>query len=345
MIRLSVIMPVYNAENSLEKSVGSLFRQGLEPGSFEVLLINDGSKDSSLIVCQRLAEKHSEIRIIDKENGGVSSARNRGIEEANGEWIAFLDADDYLLDNGYSTAFLPYGERKDIDLIHYFSDYDFWPARKLVSGVKFEGRAWDLIKDGRDALPSFCWLFFYRKRFIDKLQLRFKKYIVGEDQLFSSSAYLANPYMLTVNANIYRYVVNEDSATTRRTVGHCRRAVMDYISSYADILNYAHIQGVDKDKTLWQHCLRTLDSKKIFAVSRMLSARYNYKEWKEVFDFCCDTTFSPIKPFARGLKNRIAVKTMNGIMRRWLMYSVFELFFNRIVEPYVLPKMRVGAKQ
>lgn len=342
---LSVIIPVYNAAHSLEKSVGSLFRQGLEHGSFEVLLVNDGSKDNSLEVCHQLATQYHEIRVIDKENGGVSSARNRGLMEARGEWIALLDADDYILDGGYKIALLPYAKRRDVDIIHYFSDYDFWPVRPLEDGLRHEGKVWDLMLQGKEALPSFCWLFFYRKKMLERLHLRFKDYIVGEDQLFSTQAYLANPYMLTVNANIYRYVVHDDSATTRRTVEHSRRAVCDYISSYANILDYAHNQGADKDTKLWQGCMRTLDSKKIFAVSRMLSARYNRMEWEWLSLFCKKTQFWPIRPFTSGLRNRLSVAAMNGIMRCRGVYMVMALLFNRIIEPYILPKKRISAKR
>lgn len=343
-IRLSVIMPVYNAENFLERSVGSLFRQGLAPGSFEVLLVNDGSTDNSLEMCQKLAEKHSEIRVIDKENGGVSSARNRGLNEARGEWVALLDADDYLLDNGYKTAFLPYAMRDDLDIIHYFSDYDFWPVRQLCGGGKSEGRTWDLMRQGKDGLPSFCWLYFYRKRFLERTRLTFKNYIVGEDQLFATQTYLSNPYMLTVKANIYRYVVHDDSATTRRAAEHSRRAVVDYISSYANILEYAHDQGADKDVGLWRGCMRTLDSKKMFAVSRMLSARYNRKEWKNLSRFCQKTKFWPVSSFADGVKNRLSVKVMNAVMRSWPMYVVMSFFMIHVVEPYVLPRLRYKFK-
>lgn len=344
-LRLSIIVPVYNAVKTVERSVGSLFRQGLPVDSFEVLLINDGSKDNSLEVCKALAAKYPQIRVIDKENGGVSSARNRGIDEARGEWIALLDADDYLLDGGYATAFLPYMDRGDVDLIHYFSDYDFWPVRKLESGVQFEGKAWDLMREGKEALPSFCWLFFYRKTFLDKHGLRFKPYIVGEDQLFSSATYLANPMMLTVKANIYRYVVAGDSATTRRTVSHARRAVKDYISSYADILATGHRYGADRDEQLWNGCLRTLDSKKVFAISRMLTARYSHKEWREMSAFCRKTGFYPVRQFASGFKHRLTLAAFNGIMQHWIAYRLLAFIFNRIVEPYLLPKMRVGAKE
>ena len=90
---ITIIVPVYNAEKFLHKCVNNLLNQSLS--DFEVLLINDGSTDCSGQICNEYAEKDSRIRAIHKQNGGPGTARNLGLKEANGEWIAFVDADDW----------------------------------------------------------------------------------------------------------------------------------------------------------------------------------------------------------------------------------------------------------
>lgn len=90
---ISIIVPVYNAEKTLDRCVASLLGQSYE--NIEILLVNDGSKDGSLELCRRYAEQDSRIRVIDKENGGVSSARNAGLDAAKGRWIMFCDSDDW----------------------------------------------------------------------------------------------------------------------------------------------------------------------------------------------------------------------------------------------------------
>lgn len=87
---LSVIIPVYNAEKTLQRSVESLYRQGMNEQSFEVLLINDGSKDRSLELCNKLSSIHTNIRVIDKDNGGVASSRNVGLDHARGGVACFF---------------------------------------------------------------------------------------------------------------------------------------------------------------------------------------------------------------------------------------------------------------
>lgn len=93
--KISVIIPVYNAERYIASSIESILCQH-NFSDFEILLINDGSTDRSLEICREYAERDGRIRLFDKPNGGVSSARNLGLDKAMGEWVVFLDADDWL---------------------------------------------------------------------------------------------------------------------------------------------------------------------------------------------------------------------------------------------------------
>ncbi|MCD8292026.1 MAG: glycosyltransferase family 2 protein [Prevotella sp.] len=92
--KVSIIVPVYNSGASLRKCIGSILEQSYT--NFELLLIDDGSTDSSSILCEEFASLDDRIRTFHKDNGGVSSARNMGLENAVGEWVAFVDSDDWL---------------------------------------------------------------------------------------------------------------------------------------------------------------------------------------------------------------------------------------------------------
>ena len=91
---VSIIVPVYNAEKTLERCVRSLMAQTY--GNIEILLVNDGSRDQSPAICQRFAQEDGRIRVIDKPNGGVSSARNTGLDAARGDYVMFCDSDDWV---------------------------------------------------------------------------------------------------------------------------------------------------------------------------------------------------------------------------------------------------------
>lgn len=98
---LSIIVPVYNVESYLSKCIKSVLSQSLS--DYELLLIDDGSTDASGKICDEFGQDNSRIRVFHKKNGGVSSARNLGIEKANGEFVSFLDSDDWVTDDYVST--------------------------------------------------------------------------------------------------------------------------------------------------------------------------------------------------------------------------------------------------
>ena len=92
--KISIIVPVYNVENYLERCVESILKQTYT--NFELLLINDGSTDQSGDLCDQLASKNENIKVFHLENAGVSNARNVGIQNSTGEWITFVDSDDFI---------------------------------------------------------------------------------------------------------------------------------------------------------------------------------------------------------------------------------------------------------
>ena len=106
MIKVSVIVPVYNGEKFIEECINNVLNQTLE--EFELIIVNDGSTDNTLDICKRNSEGDKRIRIINQENEGVSSARNKGIEQSNGEYICFVDCDDKIeesyLEELYNTC-------------------------------------------------------------------------------------------------------------------------------------------------------------------------------------------------------------------------------------------------
>lgn len=95
----SVVIPIYNVEKYLRECVDSVLAQAFT--DFEIILVNDGSKDSSGVICDEYAAKDSKIRVIHKENGGLSDARNAGTKEAKGEYIVYIDSDDYVIENDF----------------------------------------------------------------------------------------------------------------------------------------------------------------------------------------------------------------------------------------------------
>ena len=118
MCKVSVIVPVYNTEQYLPRCIDSILNQSFT--DFELLLIDDGSTDGSGKICDEYAKKDSRIRVFHKENGGVSSARNVGLDKANGEWICFVDSDDELLPGGLQAMVNGISEEVDVVMAGYY---------------------------------------------------------------------------------------------------------------------------------------------------------------------------------------------------------------------------------
>lgn len=97
--KISVIIPIYNAEKYLHRCIDSILSQSY--CNLEILLIDDGSKDASGNICDQYAIKDRRVKVFHKENGGASNARNTGLDHCSGEWISFVDADDYLLSDTF----------------------------------------------------------------------------------------------------------------------------------------------------------------------------------------------------------------------------------------------------
>ena len=111
---ISVIVPVYNVEKYLGKCVDSILAQTYE--NLEIILVEDGTKDNSGAICDAYAAKDSRIRVIHKENGGLSSARNAGMDIARGEYFGFVDSDDWIEPKMYETL-LNLAEKYHADLV------------------------------------------------------------------------------------------------------------------------------------------------------------------------------------------------------------------------------------
>lgn len=336
-IKYSIVVPVYNAEKYLERCVESLLRQRLT--DYEIILVNDGSTDNSHSLCYALADKHLEVRVIDQQNAGVCAARNHGIDQARGEWIILADADDYMLDGGLAKVFD--ADTDDKDVVQFASSYDYWPKPEMTNNIAFQGTGLEHI--AQHGFVSFCWLLAYRKSFLDEHQLRFdNRYIVGEDQLFVANVLLHNPRMLAVDTNLYRYVINDGSATTKRDVQHTRRCVDDYLHSFHDIMCLAKEYG---DEQVVHAVEAALNQKKMFGFSRILSSQYSWAAFRRVARYAKEINFRPVQPASDGTKAKAIAAVMNMTLSSFICYKPASWLFTGIITPYVLPRLRMNAKQ
>lgn len=188
MPKVSVIVPVYNSEKFLAKTIESVLRQTFS--DFELLLVDDGSKDSSPSICDSYAANDNRVRVFHKPNGGVSSARNCGLDNANGEFVAFLDNDDLYYPEFLQTMV---GNIADFDyLLASFIECDKIDSKDIVSRKTEVLEHIDAhnhleVQAKADAIHfsnfGIVWCTLFRKSIIDKHCIRFKE-TQHEDTIF-----------------------------------------------------------------------------------------------------------------------------------------------------------------
>lgn len=191
-MKFSVIVPAYNVEKYLSKCIESITTQTYE--NLEIILINDGSPDDCLAIMQRYARQDSRIIVVSQENEGLSAARNAGLEIATGDYVAFVDSDDWIEPDMFSE--LERRIRQEMpDFICFRLQYDnlnsgkCWIYGKPYSIASMEGSD-QILRDVLEVknIPTAAWSKVYSKRFLDDHSLKFKPGIINEDTLFSLQA-------------------------------------------------------------------------------------------------------------------------------------------------------------
>lgn len=176
MIKVSVIVPVYNVENYIKKCLDSLVNQTLD--EIEIIIVDDGSPDSSSEIVNEYIQKFSKIKYYKKENGGLSDARNYGLQYASGKYIAFLDADDYVDINMYKKMYEK-AKKEDSDMVECNFYWSYAKKNKKDIGQKYNGK-----KEMLEKARVVAWNKLYKKEVIDRANIIFPKGLRYEDVEF-----------------------------------------------------------------------------------------------------------------------------------------------------------------
>lgn len=223
----SVVVPVYNVEKYLKECVDSVLSQTFT--DFELILVNDGSKDSSPAICDEYAKKDSRVKVIHKENGGQSTARNKGIEAATGEFAIFIDSDDLFCDkNFFEDIRNEIEENTDIVVFRYFKYYGDRTDDCGISlaGLNSENKA-DFLRDlvKRDAFFCSCWSKCTRMSILKDNNIVFDTSLSCEDMdWYYNVVSKANNFKVIDKPYVY-YRQRENSVTS----SFKKKSITDYI--------------------------------------------------------------------------------------------------------------------
>ena len=333
-IAISVILPIYNTERFLQRCLDSLLRQGMEDdGTWEVICVDDGSTDSCPAILANYVWRHPGVfRVVRLENGGVARARNVGIDRAQGEWLAFVDSDDYLVDGGLAYL-LKHFCTKGVDVVGFKRvtlnpwQLSHWTYSDTPEGqVICKGSGHEIYNRYRQEWVTDK---LYRRSFLQKYKIGFAKLYVAEDTEFNFRVFQRNPNVVLTDSNIYRYEQqNEYSLTQVRDEKRMERYLNAQLLIIAELNDYL----VDTRTTMREGTLATLGARMHNFYTRSLMAKYSYKEWKERMTLINSCPYHTAT--MEGKWEWLGV-IMNGISSSYLMYLFFSFLYCYVFRKFV----------
>ena len=220
-MKISFVLPVYKVMPYLERCVLSLLSQTYK--NSEIILVDDGSPDDSGKLCDELATRDGRIRVIHQENKGLSGARNTGIDNATGEYIIFVDSDDYwLLNDGLQTLVDNCDPQTDMVA---FKGVDVWKDDRMTNTTDYKLEAISRIPDVQTLFAYLiqtqqirltAWLFMVRRQLLLDHQIYFPLRLIGEDFYWHMELWQHVKAVKLLNLNLYAYCHREGSITTQK---------------------------------------------------------------------------------------------------------------------------------
>lgn len=216
-ITISVIIPVYNAEKYLKTCLDSLISQTY--ANYEVLCVDDGSTDHSLNILRFYEKKDNRIKVFTQENAGPAAARNKALEYATGDYISFVDADDYLVENAFEILSEVAGEKENWDLIIFggnvIGEKNDYIADKLTTSFKtYINNKVDEVVFKEKAARPFLWLHFIKRKILEEPSiLRFDEELnLGEDQIFQFGYIPRAKNVIVLDLKLYNYRIEKNAS-------------------------------------------------------------------------------------------------------------------------------------
>lgn len=245
MTKLSIIVPVYNVEKYLPKCLESLIKQTLK--DIEIICVNDGSMDNSLAILKEFASKDSRIRIIDNQHQGVAKTRNTGIEQSTGEYIGFVDSDDYIdidfFEKLYNSATKSNSDIAIASILKHKNFFNIYNAKytKEETAITIQ----DKIKLCEDKKHFFfyAWNKIYHSGFIKENNIKFSEGQIYEDVMFAIKALYYSNKIISVYGTKYHYIEHENSLTKYKD--KTGEKEQDLVKAYSELQEFCNSKNIE----------------------------------------------------------------------------------------------------
>lgn len=274
MKKLSVVVPCYNVADFLVRCLDSLVEQDLSAAEYEVIAVDDGSTDTTGEICDRYAANYPQVQVVHQRNGGLSAARNAGLDLAQGEYVWLVDGDDYVM---------PYCLRKLVeiaqsnclDLLAFCSKEV--EEDELQPSVKNYFRQEVNVQSGAAYLSTHwmqgpVWWYITKRELIQKEHIRFPEGHMLEDAAYTPDVILKAQRLAKIDAICYFYVQRKSSIMHSTDVEHRLRLIDDYIYAYRQTDAVIEKHRAKLDASAYSRLASRRDSFLYFGVFRALKA-------------------------------------------------------------------------
>lgn len=285
--QVSVVIPVYNVERYLKECVDSILNQTYS--DFEIILVDDGSTDGSGKLCDDYLSVDNRIKVVHRENGGLSAARNTGMDMATGDYIYFLDSDDFIeavtLEHLVRTA-----ETANADIV-FFDGYVFYDGcendgladrykrRQQYTTSQGKQVLYDLLKNEeyRTAVP----LTFYKAQYLQKSNIRFYEGILHEDELFTFQTFNANGIVAHCHEELYARRIRPASIMTASSNERRFTSMLAIYNELAEMYRTKRAEGYAADMYLIRSAKAVIARYKLLSDEQQVQFADSYKEFKK----------------------------------------------------------------
>lgn len=329
-MKISFVIPCYNMELYLEECIDSLLNQQLLISEYEIIIVNDESKDSTLKIANEYAEKHLNIKVVDKKNAGVGAARNSGYDIAKGNYIYFLDPDDYIANNTLSTL-LKIAEDNSLDILTFSSKSVVSKPYPISDNIEQFNAANLKVHDGITYIANRkhkneIWWYIINREFMKGTNIRFIEGKWMEDAILTSQLFCEAKRMAHVCLDTHRYRILPTSAMRNKSREHYNKVIYDNA-------NAAHVFAELISKVPQEHenaraCIKRLKTRQqsfvFFLLVRLMKSDISVSEIPEMLEKFEKIDAYPLKKFIG--------EDYNGIG-----YSFLVFIFNRkpLINPFI----------
>ena len=326
-MKLSIIIPVFNVEKYLSNCLNSLLRQGLDQSEFEIIAINDGSTDNSLKILNEFSNSFSNFQIHNYINKGPGAIRNIGIDLSQGDYIYYIDSDDYLVDD--SLAYILYQAFEyDLDIVTFNTTLTRSLSlteltTQLPSTDTFE------VLNGYAYLSKYnyrneVWWYIIKKDYLDKLGEKLVEHRWLEDAIFTVKVLLSSNRIMHLPINVHRYFKRPNSLTAiNRNVNDVKMIhnMVDVVKDYRDVVKQVNLIEYDKKQCLVNNVKAKQQSFVFFMLVRVLKSHMKFEEVKLILSEVIKAKAYPMYSFPKAKNTSFSYSFLSRLFNNKLIFK------------------------